>query len=143
MAVDGADDKVRQTAVVGLVSGGTFSESDEFGECGGVVACSYVGKLLMEVCHLLSPHAVGKGVLGKGRVEGDLLAVCLSLELFDPLKGGLGHLLSQYGSEVRGEAVAEVGELRIAGDRGNGEIWVKEVVDEGIAEARGDLERWG
>ena len=143
LAVDGTDDKVREAAVVSLISCGTFSESDEFSECGGVVACSYVGKLLVEVCHLFSPHAVGKGVLGEGCVESVLSTVCLPLNLFDPFEGGLGHLLSQYGSEVGGETVAKVCELRVAGVRGNGEIRVKEVVDEGITEARGDLERRG
>ena len=86
---------------------------------------------------------MGEGVLGKGRVEGGLSFVRLALDLFDPFKGGLGHLLSQYGSKVGGEAIAEVRELCISGDGGNGELWVKEVVDEGITEARRNSERWG
>ena len=143
LTVDSADDEVGETTVVVLISRGTLSESDELGECGGVVACSYVGKLLVEVRHLLAPHAMGKGVLGEGCVEGGLSLVRLGLDLLDPFESGLGHLLSQYGSEVGGEAVAEVCKLRIAGDRGNGEIWVKEVVDEGISKARWDSERWG
>ena len=141
LTVDGTDDEVRESTVVGLVSFGALSESDEVGECGGVVACSYVGKLLVEVRHLLSPHAVSEGVLSEGRVKVGLFAVRLSLDLVDPFEGGLGHLLSQYGSEVGGEAIAEMCELRVTGDRGNGEIRVKEVVDEGVTEARGDLER--
>ena len=143
LTIDGADDEVGEATVVVLVSCRTFSESDELGECGGVVACSYVGKLLVEVCHLLAPHAMGEGVLGEGCIEGGLSFVRFALDLFDPFEGGLGHLLSQYGSEVGGEAIAEVRELRKAGDRGNGEIRVKEVVDEGITEARWDSERWG
>ena len=143
LTVDGTDDEVGEATVVVLIPGRTFSESDEVGECGGVVACSYVGKLLVEVCHFLAPHAMGEGILGEGCVKGSLPSVRLALDLFNPFEGGLGHLLSQYGSEVGGETVAKVCELRIAGDRGNGEIWVKEVVDEGITEARRDSERWG
>ena len=114
LSVDGADDEVREATIIGLESLGTFSESDECGESGGVVACSYVGKLLVEVGHLLSPHSVGKGVFGEGRIEGGLLVICLSLEFINPFEGGLGHLLSQYGSEVGGETITEVCELRIA-----------------------------
>ena len=146
LSVDGADNEVGEAAVVGLEALGTFSESDEPGKCGGVVACSYVGKLLVEECDLLSPHPMGEGVLGKGRIEGGLLAVHFALDLVSPFEGSLGHLLSQYGSEVGGEAITELCELRIAGDGRDGEVWVKEVVDEGITEARGDLERrwrWG
>ena len=141
--VDGADDEVREAAVIGLEAFGAFSQSDEFCECGGVVACSYVGKLLVEECNLLSPHPMGEGVLGKGRIKGGLLAVRFALHLVNPFEGGLGHLLSQYGSEVGGEAVTEVRKLRIAGDGGDGEIRVKEVVDERVAKARGDLECHG
>ena len=143
LTIDGADDEVGEATVIVLVPCRTLSESDELGECGGVVACSYVGKLLMEVRHFLAPHAVGEGVLGEGCVEGDLSLFRFTLGLLNLLEGGLGHLLSQYGSEVGGEAIAEVCELRIAGDRGNGEIWVKEVVDEGITETRRDSECWG
>ena len=39
MPVNGADDKVREAAVVGLEALRALSESDEPGECGGVVAC--------------------------------------------------------------------------------------------------------
>ena len=59
LSVNGTDDEVGKAAVVGLEAFRTFSESDESGECGGVVACLYVGKLLLEKCHLLSPHVVG------------------------------------------------------------------------------------
>ena len=55
----------------------------------------------------------------------------------------MGHLLSQYGSELGGETVSKVLELSVAGGRGNGEIRVKEVVDERVVKSRGDLERWG
>ena len=106
---------------------------------GGVVACSYVGKLLLERCHLLSPHPVGEGILGIGRVKGDLFLIRLALDLVSPFEGGLGHLLSQYGSEFGGEAVSQVFELRIAGNRGDGEIQVKEVFDKRIVESKGDL----
>ena len=55
----------------------------------------------------------------------------------------MGHLLSQYGSELGGETVPKVFELRVAGGRGHGEIRVKEVVDEGVVKSRGDLQRRG
>ena len=58
------------------------------------------------------------------------------------LESGLGHLLSQYGSEFGGETVPKVLELGVATGGGNGEIWVKEVVDEGVIKSRGDLQRW-
>ena len=40
LSVDGADDEVGEATVVGLEALGAFSESDESGESGGVVACS-------------------------------------------------------------------------------------------------------
>ena len=40
MSVDGTDDEVGETAVIGLETFGAFSESEESGKCGGVVACS-------------------------------------------------------------------------------------------------------
>ena len=141
LSVNGTDDEVGETAVVGLETLRAFSKSDESGECGGVVACSYVGKLLVEEFDFLSPHLVGEGVFGKGRIESGLLGICFALDLVNPLEGGLGHLLSQYSSEVGGEAITEVCKLRVARDGGDGEVWVKEVVDKGVAEARGDLER--
>ena len=140
LPVDGANDKVGEAAVVGLKPLGALSESDESGECGGVVACSYVGKSLLEGCHLLSPHPVGEGVLGFGGVEVCPPLVRLTLGLFE---GGLGHLLSQYGSKLGGETIPKLLELGIAGGRGDGEIWVKEVVDEGVVKSRGDLQRRG
>ena len=136
------DDEVGEAAIIGLETLGALSESEEAGERGGVMACSYVDKLLMERCHFLSPHPVGEGVLGIGRVEGGLFLIQLALDLVSPFEGGLGHLLSQYGLEFGGEAVSQVFELCIAGDWGNGEIRVKEVVDEGIVKSRGDLQRW-
>ena len=98
LPVDSADDEVGEAAVVGLEALGTFSESEESRERGGVVACSYVGKLLVKECNFLSPHPMGEGVLGKGHIESGLLAVCFPLDLVNPFEGGLGHLLSQYGS---------------------------------------------
>ena len=64
--------------------------------------------------------------------------VRLTLGLFE---SGLGHLLSQYGSELGGETVSKVLELGVAGGRGNGEIRVEEIVDEGVVKSRGDLQR--
>ena len=75
LPVNGVDDKVGEVAVVSLESLRTFSESDESGECGGVVACSYVGKLLLERCHLLSPHPMGESLPGCGHVKGGLLLI--------------------------------------------------------------------
>ena len=40
LPVNSMDNEVRKAAVVGLEALGAFSESDEAGECGGVVACS-------------------------------------------------------------------------------------------------------
>lgn len=68
----GTNDEVGEAAVIGLESFWAFSESDEAGECGGVVACLYVSKLLLEQCHLLSPHPASEGLLGCDRVEGSL-----------------------------------------------------------------------
>ena len=82
---------------------------------------------------------MGKGVLGLGGVEVCSPLIRLAVGL---LECGLGHLLSQYGSELRGEAVSKVLELRVARGRGNGEIQVKEIVDEGVIKSRGDLQRW-
>ena len=82
---------------------------------------------------------MGKGVLGLGSVEVRSSLVRLTLGF---LEGGLGHLLSQYGSELGGEAVPKVLELGVPRGRGNGEIRVKEIVDEGVAKSRGDLQRW-
>ena len=113
LTINGVDDEVGETTIVGLETFQAFSESDECGECGGVVACSYVGKLLMEECNLLSPHSVGEGVLGKGRIEGGLFVIDVILNLVDPFEGGLGHLLSQYGSEVWGETITKLCELRV------------------------------
>ena len=82
---------------------------------------------------------MGKGVLGLGSVEVRSPLVRLALGL---LESGLGHLLSQYGSELGGETVSEVFELSVARGGGNGEIRVKEIVDEGVVKSRGDLQRW-
>ena len=140
LPIDGTDDEVGETAIVGFVPLRTFSESDEVGECWGVVACSYVGKLLMARGHLFSPHPMGEGVLGLGRVKICSSLIRLTLGL---LKGCLGHLLSQYGSEFGGETVPKALELGVTGGGGNGEIRVKEVVDERVVKSRGDLQRWG
>ena len=139
LSVNSTDNEVGEAAVIGLETLGALSESEEACECGGVVACSYVSKLLLERCHLLSPHPVGKGVLGLGCVESGLLLVRLALNLVSPFEGSLGHLLSQYGLEFGGKAVSQVFELRIAGSWGDGEIRVKEVVDKRFVESRGDL----
>ena len=40
LSVDGMDDEVGEAAVIGLEAFRAFSESDESGERGGVVACS-------------------------------------------------------------------------------------------------------
>ena len=40
LSVGGTDDEVGKAAIVGLEALGAFSESDESGERGGVVACS-------------------------------------------------------------------------------------------------------
>ena len=40
LSIDGTDDEVGEMAVIGLETFGAFSESEESGECGGVVACS-------------------------------------------------------------------------------------------------------
>ena len=114
LSVNGTDDEVGEATVIGLETLGAFSELDESGERGGVMACSYVGKLLLERCHLLSPHPMGEGVSGGGCVKGGLFLVRLALDLVNPFEGGLGHLLSQYGSVFGGEAVPQVFELRIA-----------------------------
>ena len=79
---------------------------------------------------------MSKGVLGLGSVEVRSSLVRLTLGL---LEGGLGHLLSQYGSELGGETVSKVFELSVAGGGGNGEIRVEEIVDEGVVKSRGDL----
>ena len=55
-----------------------------------------------------------------------------------PFEGGLGHLLSQYGSGFGGEVISKVLELCITGGRGNGEIWVEQFVEKWISVARGD-----
>ena len=81
---------------------------------------------------------MGEGVLGLGGVEVRSTLVRFTLGL---LESGLGHLLSQYGSELGGETVSKVLELSIAGGGGNGEIRVKEVVDERVVKSRGDLQR--
>ena len=81
---------------------------------------------------------MGKGVLGLGSVKVCSSLVRLTLGL---LEGGLGHLLSQYGSEFGGETVSKAFELGVPGGRGNGEIRVEEIVDEGVVKSRGDLQR--
>ena len=82
---------------------------------------------------------MGEGILGLGGVR-----VCSPLVRFTLglLEGGLGHLLSQYGSELGGETIPQVLELSIARGGGNGEIRVEEIVDEGVIKSRGDLQRW-
>ena len=72
LAIDSTDDEVGKAAIVGLEAFGAFSELDEGCECGGVVACSYVGKLLLERGHLLSPHLESKGLLHSDSIEGGL-----------------------------------------------------------------------
>ena len=83
---------------------------------------------------------MGEGLLVCDRVEGSLLLIRFFLDLVSPFEGGLGHLLSQYGSGSGGKAVSQVFELRVAEGQGDGEIWVKEVVEERIPEPGGDLQ---
>ena len=82
---------------------------------------------------------MGEGVLGLGGI-----GVCSPLIRFPLglLESGLGHLLSQYGSQFGGETVPKVLELGVASGGGNGEIRVEEIVDEGVIKSRGDLQRW-
>ena len=81
---------------------------------------------------------MGEGVLGLGRIEVCSSLIRLALGF---LESGLGHLLSQYGSEFGGETISEVLKLGVASGGGNGEIRVKEIVDEGVVKSRGDLQR--
>ena len=64
LSINGTDNEVREAAIVGLKALRALSKSEEAGEREGVVACSYVGKLLLERCHLLSPHSASEGLLG-------------------------------------------------------------------------------
>ena len=57
---------------------------------------------------------MGEGVFGSGCVEGGLFLIHLASDLVNPFEGGLGHLLSQYGSVFGGEAVSQVLKLCIA-----------------------------
>ena len=77
---------------------------------------------------------MGKGALGLGSVEVRSSLVGLALGL---LESGVGHLLSQYGSEFGGEAISKVLELGVASGGGNGEIRVEEIVNEGVVKSRG------
>ena len=72
LPVCSVDNEVGEAAIVSLIALGAFSVSDEGCECGGVVACSYVGKLLVEGFHLLMPHPLGEGLLGLDCLEVDL-----------------------------------------------------------------------
>jgi hypothetical protein len=91
------NEEIRETTVIlfearrGLSVGGVKDR-------GGVVACAYVGKLLVEGVDLGLPVASQLGLLVPDGLEGGLDALLLSLDLVGPLDSGFGRLLTQEGS---------------------------------------------
>jgi hypothetical protein len=65
---------------------------------GGVVACAYVGKLLMEGIDLGLPVASQLGLLVSDCLESGFDELLLSLDLVSPLDACLGRLPTQEGS---------------------------------------------
>jgi hypothetical protein len=108
---------IRLVALRGVSVGGVKDR-------GGVVACAYVGKLLVEAVNLLLPFAPQAGLLVAGGFEGGLEELLLSLQSLDPLDPCLGHLLTQEGLVFGLEVDSIVDQLLVTGSGGDGHVFV-------------------
>jgi hypothetical protein len=111
---------------------------------GGVVACAYVGKLLVEVVDLFLPVASQLALLVSDGLEGGLEKLLLSLETLHPFDPCLGCLLTQEGSVLVFEVEPMGVELQVPTAWGDGLIVVLQHVDEGVIESRAYVKGgWG
>jgi hypothetical protein len=137
------NEEIREATVIRLVAL-RGDRARRIKDRGGVVACTYVGKLLVEGVDLGLPVASQLALLVPDCLKGSLDELLLSLELVSSGEPCLGRLLTQEGS-VFVLQVEPVGiELEVSRAWGDGLVVVFEHGDERFIESRAYAKgRWG
>jgi hypothetical protein len=102
---------------------------------GGVVACAYVGKLLVEAINLLLPLASHAGLLIAGGLEGGLKEGLFALQSLDPFDPGLGRLFTQEGTVLDFKVDPVGDQLLVARAGRDGLFFVSQYGDEVVIES--------